>query len=127
VTTSNLYSREAETFVVMMRELAPGLVLDFSTDSIPLLEDWIHEGFDPPGTTHVGDMLVAGVGCYLGEVIVRTIGGSWSPAGEINHIGVVDATFPLAKATKRFRSGERHSLVAYYELVAETVGLVPAI
>jgi hypothetical protein len=125
MTTSNLYSREAETFVVMMRDLAPGLVLDFSNDSIDALEAWIRAGFDPPGTTHVSDMFVAGAGCYVGEVIVRTIGGSWSPAGEINHIGVVDATFPLAKATKRFRTGERHSLVAYYALVADTVGLVP--
>lgn len=126
MSTPNLFRREAETFVAMMRELAPGLVLDFSPASIDALETWIHDGFDPPGSSHVGDMLVAGVGCYVGETVTRTLGGDWTAAGEVAGIGPIDAVFPLAKSLKRFRRGERDSLVSYYDMIAETAGVVPA-
>lgn len=113
-------TQEADTFVSIMRSMAPDIQLDYSAESITLLEQFIAANFDPPGSKFVGDSLPAGVGCYVGEVIIRTLGGQWAPGGlpEIHQIGSVQKTFPLAKAEKRFQNGPTDSLAHYYKTVA---------
>ncbi len=113
------YRKEAEIFVALTKDLAPGIRLDFSPESIGELEDFIAKNFDPPGSKHVGNSLVAGIGCYLGEVIIRTVGGRWNEQGraEINGIGEVQAVFPIQKVLKRFKNGSVESLPHYYETI----------
>lgn len=114
------YHTEAETSVEIMRNLQPALQLDYSVRSIEALEQFIATHFDPPQQKYVGQSLPIGVGCYVGEVIVRTMGGAWNVAGQpqINYLGAVEAIFPLDKAFKRFANGPSDSLVGYYKTVA---------
>lgn len=114
------YTKEATTFVTIMRGLAPDIVLDYSTQSIASLEAFIAEKFDPPGSHFVGEQLPIGLGCYVGEVIIRTLGGEWKAGGqpEIHHIDTVQKIFPVAKAQKRLQNGPVDSLTHYYNIVA---------
>lgn len=113
------YRKEAEIFVALAKDLVPGARLDFSPESIDELEGFIAKNFDPPGSRYVGNSLVAGVGCYLGEAIVRTVGGHWNEQGraEINGVGEIQAIFPLQKALKRFKNGPVDSLSHYYSTI----------
>lgn len=114
------WTQEAELFVTLMRDLAPTLQLDYSATSIQALEQLIAANFDPPGSSFVGDTLPVGVGCYVGEVVVRTLGGQWNVEGkpEINDIGPIQAVFPIQKAVKRFSNGPEDSLHSYYATIA---------
>ncbi|MCL4265374.1 MAG: hypothetical protein KJ069_19325 [Anaerolineae bacterium] len=114
------YTQEAETFVTIMRGMAPDITLDYSGESIAALEAFIAARFDPPGSKFVGDSLPVGIGCYVGEVIIRTLGGRWAPgeAPEIHQIGNVQKIFPLDKTRKRFQNGPVESLAYYYETIA---------
>ncbi len=100
--------------------MVPDLPLDYTAESIPALEQFIARQFDPPGSKYVGENLIIGVGCYVGEVIVRALGGHWNTEGkpEINGIGPIEAIFPINKAKKRFENGPADSLVHYFETVA---------
>lgn len=113
------YSQEAATFVALMRDLMPRLQLDYSAASMQALEALIAEQFDPPGSTFVGDQLPFSIGCYVGEVIVRTLGGAWNSEGkpEINQLGPIKAIFPMQKVVKRFTNGPEDSLSWYYTLI----------
>jgi len=115
---------EAETFVSIMRELAPEVRLDYSPKSLDELDAFITKRFEPLGSRRVGDSLIVGVGCYVGEVIIRTIGGHWGSAGgpEVDEIGGVQAVFPLQKAVKRFRNGAVDSLSFYYAAIKKHAG-----
>lgn len=96
------------------------MVLDYSAPSIASLEAFIAERFDPPGSHFVGEQLPVGLGCYVGEVIIRTLGGEWKAGRqpEIHHIGAVQKIFPVAKAQKRLQNGPVESLTHYYNIVA---------
>jgi hypothetical protein len=113
------YRKEAETFVGVMKDIAPELKLDFSPESIDALEAFISKNFDPPGSKYFGNSLIAGVGCYVGEVVIRAVGGRWNEQGlaEINGIGEIKALFPIQKALKRFKNGPVDSLAHYYGTV----------
>ena len=111
---------EAATFVEIMRELAPEVQLDYSPASLQSLEEFIASRFDPPGSAFVGESLPVGVGCYLGEVVIRNLGGRWSADGAAHVVGVggVERTYPIGKARKRFANGPEDSLAWFYEVVA---------
>lgn len=115
------FAAEAAVFLNIMDEMAPQIGLDYSVDSIQRLENFIAEHFDPPGSRQVSDSLVVGIGCYLGEVIIRHLGGHWNHDGrpEINRIGgAVEAVYPIDKARKRFENGPGDSLAwAYHSIV----------
>ena len=116
----NPYQKEANTFVQIMHNMAPGLHLDYTAASIDRLEAFITKQFDPPDSKYVSENLPIGVGCYVGEVIIRTLGGHWHHnQPEINNLGQVKRIFPLQKATKRFQNGPIDSLTTYYETVAK--------
>ena len=114
---------EAETFVSILKDLAPEVILDYSPTSLNKLDVFITERFEPVGSKHVGEALLLGMGCYVGEVIIRCLGGQWSQKGpEITGIGGVQAVFPLQKVLKRFRNGPVDSLFFYYETIKKHSG-----
>jgi hypothetical protein len=114
------YQAEAGTFLAIMGEMAPQLGLDYTVDSLQRLENFISEHFDPPGSKFVGETLPVGIGCYVGEVIIRNIGGHWNleDKPEINGLGPIEAIYPIEKAQKRFENGREESLAWYYHAVA---------
>jgi hypothetical protein len=115
------YRQEAGTFLTIMDEMAPQLALDYSVESLQRLDQFISEHFEPPGTKPVGETLPVGIGCYVGEVIIRNLGGHWNADGkpEVNDIGPVEAIFPIDKAIKRFQNGKADSLAWYYHSIAK--------
>jgi hypothetical protein len=118
------YGPEAETFVTIRAEMVPYLILDYSTDSLDRLEAFIAAQFDPPGTRDPGQSLPVGIGCYLGEVIRRNLGGYWNRSGrpEISGLGQIKAIYPIQKAGKRFANGPTDSLTTYFQVVAGYMG-----
>jgi hypothetical protein len=117
---SSPFQKEAASFVAIVGDIAPGLELDYTAGSVRSLEDFIATKFDPPGSSYVPESLAVGVGCYVGEVVVRTLGGRWNPDGsaEVLDIGRVNCTFPIQKAQRRFANGPDDSLSWYYEALA---------
>jgi hypothetical protein len=117
---SSPFQKEAASFVSIVGDIAPNLDLDYSAGSIQSLEEFIASSFDPPGSSYVPESLAVGVGCYVGEVVVRTLGGRWSPDGsaEVREIGSVNCTFPIQKAQRRFANGPEDSLSWYYQVLA---------
>jgi hypothetical protein len=113
------YQEEAGTFLSIMGEMAPQIGLDYTIDSLQRLDQFISEHFDPPGSKFVDETLLVGIGCYVGEVIIRHIGGHWNPEGkpEINEIGPLEAIQPIEKARQRFEQGREHSLSWYYHAI----------
>jgi hypothetical protein len=113
------YQEEAGTFLAIMGEMAPQIGLDYTVDSLQRLDQFISEHFDPPGAKFVDETLPVGIGCYVGEVIIRHIGGHWNPEGkpEINEIGPLEAIQPIEKARQRFEQGREHSLSWYYHAI----------
>ncbi len=113
------YGKEAEIFADIMRDLAPEVNLDYSPKSLENLDEFISKRFGPPGSAFVGDALMIGMGCYVGEVIIRNIGGYWSKLGkpEINEVNGIQAIFPIQKVVKRFRNGSIDSLPFYYATI----------
>jgi hypothetical protein len=115
------YQQEAGTFLTIMDEMAPHTCLDYSVESLQRLEQFINEHFDPPGSKFVGESLPLGIGCYVGEVIIRHLGGHWNLEGrpEVNNIGPIDAIYPIEKAQNRFKNGRQDSLAWYYHSIAK--------
>jgi hypothetical protein len=115
------YYQEAGTFLTIMDEMAPQVALDYSVESLQRLDQFISEHFEPPGSKFVGETLPVGIGCYVGEVIIRHVGGHWNAEGkpEVNDIGPIEAIFPVDKAIKRFNNGKQDSLAWYYHSIAK--------
>ncbi|MGW7571649.1 hypothetical protein ACWGJV_35950 [Streptomyces tendae] len=68
--------RHAADIVAAAADIS-GAYLDYSPDSIDLVED-IVDGFRAAGVTgeELADSLV-GFGCYVGEILTRHAGGAW--------------------------------------------------
>ena len=113
------FTRKAVEFASTMDETAQ-IGLDYSVDSVQRLETFVAEHFDPPGSKQVDEWLIEGIGCYLGEVIIREKGGSWDEYNhpEIHHVGAIETIYPLEKARKRFEVGPGESLAFYYHSIA---------
>lgn len=97
-----------------------GLDLDYSPGSVGQLDDFVDIHFGP-GSADDHSSLIVGMGCYLGEVVVRSHGGHWSADEEFFHSPAVviagkleTRTFPLSRVWRRFEYGPEQSLVAYY-------------
>ncbi|MFJ3672478.1 hypothetical protein ACIPSE_39075 [Streptomyces sp. NPDC090106] len=71
--------RHATAIVATAADIS-GAELDYSPESVVLVED-IVDGFRAEGVTgeDMAESLVA-FGCYLGEVLIRHVGGVWRPA-----------------------------------------------
>jgi len=98
-----------------------GMSFDYSEAGISDLEDWVDRLWDPNGprpTEAELDTNTKLVGAYLGEVMIRNIGGEWvmgsdprQPAVEIKPGRVA---FVLNKVYKRQLNGTQESFIDFY-------------
>lgn len=118
----------AERAVSAARDV-DGLTLDYSPSSLKEI-DKVILGFRQSGLTmnEVGETVFV-FGCYVGEVIVRSRGASWTaPDEKLQRMGfdlmgvrLKDGTFldPIGKAMKLLRNGSEDSLVYFYASLVE--------
>jgi hypothetical protein len=115
--------RLADEFVHLMRDL--DWELDYSEHSVETLEEMIEKQFGDwrpwrGGRPAKKNLPVASlVGAYLGEVMIRHLGGHWGwmPEFDVAAVELPGGTWtsPPAKAQKRFLNGKEDDLVFYYE------------
>jgi hypothetical protein len=99
-----------------------GLRFDYSEKSVNDLEDLISNRlWDPavPPTEEELDSNTKLIGAYLGEVMIRHIGGHWAMDPE-GRIPVVESdsghmAYVLDKVYRRQVFGKEHDLMAFYE------------
>ncbi|MGC1513575.1 MAG: hypothetical protein WA797_11735 [Acidimicrobiales bacterium] len=110
------YTAEAERFATAVSGRSPGLHLDFTPESVARLDTFMAG----PGAMS-GDGYVLGLGCYVGEVIRRNVGGAWVAEGTLVEVGSVAETFPLLKARAHCAPSSSHEapepLRSYLEAV----------
>lgn len=115
--------RLADEFVVSMRDF--GWELDYSERSLQTVEEVIERQFVDwrpwrKGKAAKKNVPIASlVGAYVGEVMIRHVGGEWGwmPDFDVAAVKLPSGTWtsPPAKAQKRFVNGREDNLVAYYE------------
>lgn len=115
------FQKEAGTFLSNMDEMAPQIGLDYSVESLQRLDQFISDYFDASGSRPQGNTLALQVGSYVGEVIIRHLGGRWNDEGkpEINEVGPIEAVYPIDRAMKRFENGRQESLAWFYHATAK--------
>ncbi len=104
-----------------------GLELDFSPHTVSQLENFLESHFGP-GSADANSVLIVGMGCYLGEVLIRQYGGRWAADEEFFRSPAVliegklqTRTFPLSRVWRRFEYGPDQSLTTYYSEVTRTL------
>lgn len=104
-----------------------GLELDYSPGTLPQLDAFIDSNFGP-GSADDHSSLIVGMGCYVGEVVIRNHGGRWRADEEFFRSPAVviegklqTRTFPLSRVWRRFEFGAEQSLDAYYREVRRTL------
>jgi hypothetical protein len=115
--------RLADDFVRSMRDFE--WELDYSEQSIRTLEEMIDRQFADwrpwrSGKVAKKNLPIASlVGAYLGEVMIRHVGGHWGwmPDFDVAAVQLPSGTWtsPPAKAQKRLLNGKEDDLVLYYE------------
>lgn len=125
------FRHHADEFCTLARDTY-GLELDFSPGTLGQLDDLIDSQFGPGSADQNANLIVA-MGCYLGEVVIRSHGGAWRADEEFFHSPAVvvegklqTRTFPLSRVWRRFEYGIEHSLVAYYGDVRRTLATAAA-
>lgn len=124
--TSGDFEREADEFC-KLAFYNYGVELDYTPDTVRQLESIMVENFTA-GAADDHPALIVSMGCYVGEVIVRTFGGQWraneeffkSPAVVIEG-KLQTRTFPLSRVWRRFEYGAEQSLVDYFGEVRRTL------
>lgn len=99
--------------------------MDFTPNSVKELDRIITEFFDP--NSALAPVVAFDVGAYLGEVILRNIGGQWMPTEDpydtkIVGISNIAEIYPMQRTLKRWEEGERASLFFYLEKIAQYKG-----
>jgi hypothetical protein len=112
--------REYAELCVRLAHKLNQVELDYSPESLNKLDQIIrtswHSGESP-------EQVIAVMGCYLGETIIRTLGGHWSweapsPGLTRPYVQVGAARLNvIGKVAKRFRGGEEDSLAWFYEIL----------
>ena len=117
-------SEFAERWIKTIEDLAPGeFNWDYSEESVTRLDEFIDTRlWDPEGPRPTEAELTSNsilIGAYLGEVMIRNIGGEWAvdyfegnkqPVVKIGSL----AAFAPNKVYKRQVLGRQESLVAFY-------------
>ncbi len=127
--TRSDFAREADSFCVEARA-SYGLDLDYTPATITALEDMMQSNFEP-GSADDNPALIVSMGCYVGEVLIRALGGRWAADDEFFHSPAViiegrlqTRTFPLSRVWRRFEYGSEQSLVDYYGEVRRALARV---
>jgi hypothetical protein len=128
---ARLTSDRPEVCAGLFREVGSshwGVDLAYEPEYLPLVEDLLIaalEGDEVHGDPPLSEGLVAGLGCFLGEIIRRNVSppGAWRPPqgwgeGPVVEIGsfVLD---PIGKAKAFLEQGPEESLAFYAEYVLE--------
>ena len=95
-----------------------GVALDFSPQSLALADRIISQALEGPEPT-LGAVLPWGA--YLGEVVVRHLGGRWEPRPAMLETAVVvgdRALLPFQRAAQRLRHGADFALEAWFNDLA---------
>jgi hypothetical protein len=105
----------AEECVLRFAEVF-GIALDFSEESLSNLEDLLSRMDSPPTQM---SLMVSDLGCYLGEMLIRNLGGHWIVYRELFHSAVSfgeesDWYFPFHKVYKRISSGDEADSLEYF-------------
>ena len=116
--TDETFAEEAAVFVRVMADVAPGVRLDGSPASLEALDAALSASFGHPGMPPAPEALMLGVGCYLGEVIRRHLGGRWNAEGHLEGAGAAVEAFPLQRARRRLEDPGAGSLAAYFAQLA---------
>jgi hypothetical protein len=113
-----------------------GYRADFSLASSKEVERFFSEHANEDGGARPGGLLdedlgqrLFGLGAYLGEVLIRNLGGEWvtddsDPEGEINvAVRLRDGSlvWPVQRVMKRLAAGECESVHAYVAVIAARV------
>jgi hypothetical protein len=117
---ADLMARRAFIQVQAAREASGGLLLDYSPDSLAVLDGLIQQTMPRLRT----DPEVAEVvGAYVGEVLRRRTGGRWCLVDGRPRLSTADGTLldPVERARLRLVHGRRYALAHYARLVAEGV------
>ena len=121
------FEQQAAHFCVLARD-SYGIELDYSPATLNHLEAFLETQFHP-GSADDNAALIVAMGCYVGEVIIRTHGGHWSADEEHFHSPAVVIegklqvrTFPVSRVWKRFEYGNKQSLEIYYTEVRGLIG-----
>lgn len=105
----------AETFIKTTKKKFK-LELDYSEESLVIADDLITLFFKKH-RNHFYQAAVL-IGCYLGEVIIKNLGGKWLNDHSIKKVGKTKILIkPILKAKKRLASGLTESLVTYYRML----------
>lgn len=123
----------ARKFVEVARAQGFPGVLDYSAQSIAVLDQIVggfHDGGDPVDQMG-GTILVAS--CYLGEVMRKTAGAEWIDGATADVPDEMRFSFmmtlgettlvPYAKVAKRLENGPEDDLVFYYQVLLQQAGL----
>jgi len=105
-----------------------GVDLDYEPGYLPLVEELLMaalEGDEAHNSTPLSGGLVAGLGCFLGEIIRRNVSppGMWRPPEEWGEGPLIElgnfALDPVGKARAFLEYGPEESLAFYTEYVLE--------
>ena len=108
-----------------------GVDLDYEPEYLPLVEELLIaalEGDEAHNSPPLSGGLVAGLGCFLGEIIRRNVSppGVWRPSEEWGEGAVVEVgdfvLDPVGKARAFLEYGPEESLAFYAEYVLEQRG-----
>jgi hypothetical protein len=121
VSAPSMTAEEQQAVVELLRKRASDLVerlqlTGFKNQDIQAVDAWIDS------TTDDRNGVIASVGAYLGEALVRRHGASWDvgPGGARMSLRTKSMTHfldPIGKATKRVLNGQEDNLLAYMRLV----------
>jgi hypothetical protein len=121
--------RFASILVRTAREEA-GWTFDYSERSIPLLDEYVDTLWppdEPPSEKQMDEMALV-IGAYLGEVMIRNVGGGWAFDKErLPSVTFDGETFghPLAKAYKKQAEGPHHNFVQFYDFYKNELSAKP--
>ncbi|SJZ67747.1 hypothetical protein SAMN02745116_01144 [Pilibacter termitis] len=107
-----------------------GFELDFSEQSLLHVEellDAFHQKvpkgikklFSKGLSNEEMDMLCLVFGAYLGEVVIKNLGGKWQPSERLASVFLDNGTeiYPAQKVYKRLMNGREDEIWAYYKFL----------
>ncbi len=119
-TAEGLRKMAEETAVSAAKTL--GIQLDFTPASLKTLDDAVDTFFEPGGPVIAPTIMT--FGAYLGEVVIRNLGGRWRPSESWEDAAIVDLgpiaeLYPMRRMAKRMQEGRENSVEFWYETVAK--------
>jgi hypothetical protein len=104
---------QAET-LVKLTEHKFKIKLDYSEEALALADDLITVFFKIHREHYIKATVL--IGSYLGETIIRNLGGKWMKDLSIAKVGKLKGTaYPMGRARKRLANGTDDSFVYYYK------------